>query len=172
MRSASGYFSAPPVRYPVGQAWVLLWGALIVLCAGGAVLVSWLLQGGGDSVARLSVALLVWWGAAFAVWHLWRHRVHGSLQWDGLHWHLETELAGRPAHPLAGTLWVRMDLQSHLWVCLEGPDGRRTWLWLERHGAPERWGDLRRAVYSRPRQGASLDSEPATARPPAGVNSK
>ncbi|HEY9207430.1 MAG TPA: hypothetical protein VIP31_00045 [Acidovorax sp.] len=166
MRPVSRHFSAPPVRYPVGQDSVLLWGLLTLLGAGGAVLVFWLLQGAGDSITRLSVAVLVWLVAASALWHVWRYRIHGLLQWDGLHWRLETEQLGKPAHSLEGTLWVRLDLQSHLWVCLDGQDGRHTWLWLERQGAPERWGDLRRAVYSRPKPEASRADEPAAVRRP------
>jgi hypothetical protein len=168
MRRVSRHFSAPPVRYPVGEGLVLLWGMLILLGAGGAVLVFWLLQGAGDSLARLALAVVVWFVAASAVWHFWRNRVRGVLQWDGLHWWLETEQPGKPAHSLEGVLWVRLDLQSHLWVCLHGQDRRHAWLWLERQGAPERWGDLRRAVYSRPKPEASRVDEPAAVhRPPA-----
>lgn len=166
MRRAPGHFSAPPVRYPVGQGLVLLWGLLILLGAGAVVLVFWLVQGGGGSVARMSAATLVWCGAASAVWHCWRYRARGLLHWDGTHWHLETGHAGKPAHLQEGILWVRLDLQSHLWVCLNGPEGRRTWLWLERQGAPERWGDLRRAVYSRPRPDVSRADEPVAAHRP------
>ena len=168
MRRGSHYFSAPPVRYPLGQGSVLLWGMLFLWGAGGAGLWFWLLQGAGDSVARLSVALGVWLCAAGAVVHFWRQRLDGVLQWDGVRWHLEAGPPGDPAHPLKGALWVRLDLQSHLWVCLDEPGGRRTWLWLERQGAPERWGDLRRAVYSRPKPEATPADEPAAARrPPA-----
>jgi hypothetical protein len=147
---------------------VLLWGMLFLWGAGGAGLWFWLLQGAGDSAARLSVALGVWLCAAGAVVHFWRQRLDGVLQWDGVRWHLEAGPTGDPAHPLKGALWVRLDLQSHLWVCLDEPGGRRTWLWLERQGAPERWGDLRRAVYSRPKPEATPADEPAAARrPPA-----
>lgn len=168
MRSVSRHFSAPPVRYPVGQGSVLFGGLLILLGAGGAVLVFWLLHGAGDSAMRRSVAVLVWFVAASALWHFWRYRIHGLLQWDGVHWRLEAEQLGKPAHSLEGSVWVRLDLQHHLWVCLDGQDGRHAWLWLERQGAPERWGDLRRAVYSRPKPEASRADEPAAVRrPPA-----
>lgn len=143
---------------------MLLWGLLALLGAGGVALVNWLLQGAGDSVGRLCVAILFWSGAAGAVWHFWRHRVSGLLQWDGLQWRLEIDQRGKPSHPLVGFLWVRLDLQSQLWVCLDGTDGRSTWLWLERQSAPDRWGDLRRAVYSRPRPEAPGAGEPAAAR--------
>lgn len=164
MRRASSHFSAPPVQYPVGRGLVLLWGLLALLGVGGAALLNWLLQGAGHSVARLSVALFFWLCAAGAVWHFWQHRVRGQLQWDGLQWRLEIDQRDRSAHPLEGSLWVRLDLQSQLWVCLDGPDGRSTWLWLERQSAPDRWGDLRRAVYSRPRPDAPGAGEPAAAR--------
>ena len=164
MHRVSSHFSAPPVQYPVGQGSVLLWGLLTLLSAGGVVLLNWLLQGASDSVVRVSVAVVVWLGAASAVWHFWRRRIHGRLQWDGSHWQLEMDLAGKSVLPQEGALWVRLDLQSQLWVCLDGANGQRTWLWLERQGAPERWGDLRRAVYSRPRSDAPRAGEPATAR--------
>ncbi|MBP3980462.1 MAG: hypothetical protein KKG12_12315 [Gammaproteobacteria bacterium] len=165
-RRVSRHFSAPPVRYPVGPGSVLRWGLLILLGTGGAVLVFWLLQGAGDSAMRLFVAMLVWSVAASAVWHFWRKRIRGLLQWDGVHWRLEIDQLGRSVHSFEGTLWVRLDLQNHLWVCLDGQDGRHAWLWLERQGAPERWGDLRRAVYSRPRPGGSRADEPAAVHRP------
>ncbi len=167
MRRVSRHFSAPPVRYPVGQGVLLFWGLLSLLVGTSAALLFWLLHGAGDSVARLSVAVVLWLGAACALVHFWRRRTHGVLQWDGSRWSLDIEPAGDLVHPLEGALWVRLDLQSHLWVCLDSPHGRSTWLWLERKDAPERWGDLRRAVYSRPVPGTSQVDAPVARGPQA-----
>lgn len=137
----------------------------MVLGAGGLVLWLWILHGAGDSVLRRCVAFGAWFGAAIALLHFWRKRVVGALQWNGSCWRLDIERTGL-VEPLEGALWVRLDLQNHLWVCLVGREGRSVWLWLDRKGAPERWGDLRRAVYSRPRPEASRAGEPAVPRSP------
>lgn len=161
MRRVSRHFSAPPVRYPVGQGELLFWCLSSLLLGVGAVLLLWLLRGAGDSMTRLTLAASLWLGAACALVHFWRHRVRGVLQWDGSYWRLYIEPASDLVHPMEGTLWVRLDLQSHLWVCLDGPKGHGVWLWLERKDAPERWGDLRRAAYSRPMPEASGVDAPA-----------
>ena len=147
---------------------MLFWTVVALLGWGGAALWCWLQQGAGDSQTRLTVATGVWLCAAGASVHFWHQRIEGVLHWDGLRWLLEIGPHGSSLKSLEGALWVRLDLQSHLWVCLEDSSGRRRWLWLERTGAPERWGDLRRAVYSRARPEATPADEPAAARrPPA-----
>lgn len=57
---------------------------------------------------------------------------------------------------------ILLDLQSYLWV--HAITGRgHVWLWLERSAQPERWMDLRRAVYSRAKPGADNTDETAPA---------
>ena len=45
-------------------------------------------------------------------------------------------------------LTVIVDFQSLLLLRLENPAYAHLWLWAERHVLPERWLDLRRAVYA------------------------
>lgn len=136
----------------------------LLLIAGAAcvVLVLWAVHGAGGSALRRSVALVLWLCAVAAVLRFWRSQGCGALHWDGLAWTLDgaaPEAPGQP--PLRGPLDVHLDLQSYLWVCLHAQDGRRVWLWLEQRRQPERWGDLRRAVYSRARHEA-LPTDPPT----------
>jgi toxin CptA len=63
---------------------------------------------------------------------------------------------------LAGRVQVSLDLQQC--VLLRWSAGRTPhWLWLERRQRPERWDDLRRAVYSRARMEAPREDEPSAA---------
>lgn len=65
------------------------------------------------------------------------------LRWDGQGWHwvaTESERAVRPV--------VHQDFQSLLLVRLQG-DHAAMWMWLERSACPERWLDLRRALYAK-----------------------
>jgi len=96
---------------------------------------------------------------ALAAWR-WRAQPTGHLAWDGAGWTWEAGAA--PA--TAGRLRVSVDLQRVLLVQWRG-DGPAHWLWLERAGAPERWADLRRAVYSRARPDALPLAQPPAAKP-------
>ena len=103
--------------------------------------------------------------AVWLVWdgHGWQHggnakpastggREHfqGAKPWaDGLR---------DPAEASNGkAVFVVLDLQSVLLLCLKGPkpDHRKQWLWLCKRSQPGRWLDLRRAVFSRARQSAA-----------------
>jgi len=85
------------------------------------------------------------------------------LQFDGQAWTL-----GQTAKSFSGPLAlsvppeVLLDLQVHLWVRIVPIGHSAQWLWLERSSQPERWMDLRRAVYSRARSG--VDNADETAR--------
>ena len=67
-----------------------------------------------------------------------------DLAFDGEIW----TISG--AHPVreAGA-HVPLDLQSLIPVCLDAPERTRRWVWLDRTAMPDRWRDLRRALYSR-----------------------
>jgi toxin CptA len=86
----------------------------------------------------------------------WRPTAPATVRWDGAAWFLDGPW---PLHEARAA--VALDLQARLLVHLR--DGRRgQWLWLERAAGPERWNDLRRAVYCRPPPAAeSLPSVPA-----------
>lgn len=70
----------------------------------------------------------------------------GQLVWDGQHWHWES-----PAYQ-AGIAdyeaFVVADFQHIVLLHMKNHANASLWLWAERSAAPERWLDLRRAVYS------------------------
>jgi toxin CptA len=84
----------------------------------------------------------------------------GVLEWDGISWHWVAAVQAKDdqselAEPVGqaeqeGMISVRFDGQHCMLVKLDGAVGLSRWLWLERGCAPQRWHDMRRAVYSRP----------------------
>ena len=154
---------APSVQYPLRRSRVL--GALLLalLFTGAGVVAAWVSSGARDVVLSAAVALGLWLSAAAGAAHFWWSQPRGVLQFDGQVWTL-----GQTAKSFSGPLAlsvppeVLLDLQAHLWVRVV-PMGRASqWLWLERSSQPERWMDLRRAVYSRARSG--VDNADETAR--------
>ncbi len=152
----------PAVLYPLRRSRILglLLVALLLASAGG--LGAWLVQSGGAaSLWPAVVASILWCLAAASTFHCWFYQFSGVLRWDGQVWTLESPSSGVAGMALSVPPEVLLDVQSYLWLhaC---PMGRgRIWLWLERSTQPERWLDLRRAVYSRARPGA--DNADATA---------
>jgi hypothetical protein len=138
--------NAPPVAYPLGrshfQGWVLagLWlaGLLVTgLWCLAAPAFDWRI---GTAVAMVATAGL-------AAWLGWRNAPVGQLHWDGQVWRWESQGYRSGASVLA--LSVALDLQRTLLLRLDNPDNASLWLWAHRAALPERWLDLRRAVYSR-----------------------
>ena len=148
--------SAPSVIYPVGRPFFV--GLLVagLWLAGVAVSLLWTfevdLPGWRHGAAALAVAA----SGAYAVLS-WRSLPTGVVNWDGTGW-------TAPPNLQAGRLQVAIDLQQRLLVRWHGP-GRVRWLWLERKRCPERWFDLRRAVYSRARPAALPVARPPAATP-------
>lgn len=141
---------APAVRFPVRRSRAVGGVLAAIVLAGGAALLAWWLLGTGLGAVSGVAGAIVWLAAAAGAWHWWCGQFCGELQWDGQQWRLDRLLAGRSPIPLQGAPEVHWDLQSHLWVCVGAAAGRaRIWLWLESRQQPERWTDLRRAVYSR-----------------------
>ncbi|EJE54852.1 hypothetical protein PMI14_00205 [Acidovorax sp. CF316] len=141
---------APAVRFPVRRSRAV-GGVLAALAlAGGAALLAWWLVGAGRGALVAAAGAAAWLAAVAAAWHWWLGQFCGELRWDGQQWWLDRLLPGGSPMPLKGAPEVQWDLQDHLWVCAHATPGRaRTWLWLECRQQPERWPDLRRAVYSR-----------------------
>jgi toxin CptA len=150
--------SAPSVSYPVGRS----------RFAAGLLLVMWLFGAAATAAWTIQVQLPVWWrggawlllaaAGAFAAWHWWRGP-RGILGWDGQGWNWSGSGAAA-----AGVPQVGLDLQYALLLrCCW--DGQSRWLWLERASRPERWDDLRRAVYSRARAQALPDARAPAAKP-------
>ncbi len=154
---------APSVQYPLRRSRVL--GALLLalLFTGAGVVAAWVGFGARDAVLSAAVALGLWLLAAAGASHFWWRQPRGVLQFDGQAWTL-----GPTAKSFSGPLAlsvppeVLLDLQAHLWVRIVPSGHSSQWLWLERSSQPERWMDLRRAVYSRARSG--VDNADETAR--------
>lgn len=100
-----------------------------------------------------------WMFAAACAWQFFNQLKSGLLDWDGVSWHwtavvqaseVRSELAERVGQAdQAGVISVRFDGQRCMLLKLESPLGQSRWLWLEQGCAPERWHDVRRALYSR-----------------------
>ncbi len=78
----------------------------------------------------------------------------GQLVWDGQRWHWES-LAYQ-----VGTaeyeVFVAADFQHIVLLHIKNHANAKLWLWVERDIFPERWLDLRRAIYSPHRTAADL----------------
>jgi hypothetical protein len=153
---------APPVRFPFGRSpwlgWLLL--ALGILAGSGVALFAFTVGSYGLDRAGLNLAFLAWCVAASASFVYWVRTPQGWVRWTGQEWilHLkrrrdmEFDDDGVFIH---GVPAVLCDLQSVLWVTLKRDGQDSIWIFLERGACPERWGDLRRAVYSPAMQAAA-----------------
>ena len=137
---------SPAVHYPLLRPVLLwrIWKWAAVLTA--AVLLMWLWVGAGEdwglpaSVSAVSWALAVW-----AVRHSLLRWPQGHLHWDGKSWMLVRD---ESSSSVLASLQVIADMQQLLVLRLEPQQGRACHVLLEKKWAPERWLDLRRAVYS------------------------
>lgn len=153
----------PPVSYPLGRSAAFAVVLVSLLVLGFCALAAWSLQGAGTASPPKFVAWIFWCLAGVGALQCWRGQFCGALHWDGLHWHLlDLDPKGVP-WALSAPPEVLLDMQTHLWVSVLPAGRSRIWLWLERSSQPERWMDLRRAVYSRARPGADNADETAPA---------
>ena len=76
----------------------------------------------------------------------WTRLPAGQLAWDGDVWRWES--AGYQAGIAEHEVSVVADFQRIVLLRLENQAHASMWLWLEQSVLPERWLDLRRAVYS------------------------
>lgn len=95
---------------------------------------------------RFAVSLLVAVCTGAAAFLNWQTRCNGQLAWDGECWHWDTP--GDLLVAQESTLSVIADVQSGLLLLFETEGNTKRWLWVEQVSQPERWMDLRRAVYS------------------------
>jgi hypothetical protein len=137
--------SAPPVAYPLGRSSFQACGLLGFWLAGAAVWVLCAIFAPGLSWRLWLLAGAVLVAGCAAAWG-WRHSPLGLLRWDAQCWHWES-LAYKAGTPVLA-LSVALDFQRVLLLRLENQDHARLWLWAERSAMPERWLDLRRAVYA------------------------
>jgi hypothetical protein len=155
--------NAPSVTYPVGRS--RFFGMVMAACwlAGAALVGHWCLEVAETGWRQwLAMAVLPVCGAS--AWWAWRAMGPGRLRWDGQAWlwHAAANTGalrpGTEAEPVA--LHAHLDLQHHLLLSLRQSRGPVVWCWAERVQMPERWADLRRAVYSPARSQAVLDDAP------------
>ena len=132
--------SAPSVTYPVGRSRFMAGTAAALWLAGAAAIVLWCAQSSSPGWRQGCALAVLAAAGGFAALAWWR-TPEGELAWDGRAWSWRAGTAG-------GALHVALDLQNHLLVRWQAA-GASCWLWLERARRPERWHELRRAVYSR-----------------------
>ena len=156
--------SAPSVTYTVGRS-LLVALLLSSLRRMGALLGGWWWLGVAAPGWRQWLAVLMLPLAGIAAWRSLQGLGVGDLRWDGQLW-LWQGGAAFAAEPVR--LAVHLDLQRHLLLKLRPERGPALWCWARRQSQPERWGDLRRAVYSPARSEAvSDDAAVPTVKPAA-----
>jgi toxin CptA len=136
--------NAPSVSYPLGRSRFFAALLLALWLLGGAATTLLWFQSPSPNWRHGAAWLVLAAAGAFTAWHWW-HGPSGMLAWDGESWNW----SGAQAEE-SGVLEVSLDLQH--WLLLRWNSGTAScWLWLARADHAERWGDLRRAVYSRAR---------------------
>lgn len=148
--------------YPLGRS-PFLGGLLLAFWLAGlvSVLLWWNVSRQADGRLLLAACCLLLSGLAAGIG--WKNLSGGRLAWDGDAWRWES--AGYATGAGEYSLSVIADFQQRLVLRLENQAGASLWLWAERSAMPERWLDLRRAIYSPHRVGTS---RPAHGPVPAG----
>ncbi|MDM0012647.1 hypothetical protein QTH87_09420 [Variovorax sp. J22P168] len=152
--------SAPSVNYPVGRSrraerllmalWALGVASVTAACLADAAALDW-------RQAMLAASAVV---AGVAAWTgVLRSSAAAELGFDGHAWSMSGEASRRNAG-----VCVALDLQSLMLVRLVGPGRAAHWIWLDREALPERWLDLRRALYARPGAAAPVSAPAPGAR--------
>lgn len=136
--------SAPSVSYPVGRSRFAGLLSLAAWVLGALAIAWWQVQAQAPSWRQWMAWSVLAGAGAFAAW-AWARSPRGVLAWDGATW---SWTEGQDVQ--AGTLEVGLDLQRWLLLRFCGSDSSH-WCWLARTSLPERWDDVRRAVYSRAR---------------------
>jgi hypothetical protein len=138
--------NAPPVAYPLGRSRFQGATLAVIWLAGMLVTMAWWLTAPGFDW-RIGMAMAAVVIAGMTAWLGWRGAPVGRLHWDGQLWRWESPgyQSGTPARSLS----VALDLQRVMLIRLDNHDHASLWLWVHRTALPERWLDLRRAVYSR-----------------------
>ena len=149
--------SAPTVSYPVGRprfAGMLAAGLWI---GGAAVTLFWMRESEAPGWRHVLAALALLASGAWALLS-WLRSPRGEVQWDGASWRV-------PPASSTACFDVALDLQRVLLVRWTGTGATAHWLWLEHRRSPNRWLELRRAVYSRARPPALPPARPPVATP-------
>lgn len=134
--------NAPSVTYPVGRSRFQLRLQCAVWWLGVAVVAAWCWRSGVPLGRQMLAGAAVLLAGAGVLWGWWRAPV-GSLRWDGQQWFWTVGGAS-----VAVRVHARLDLQRHLLLALQPDPGRSFACWVDCSSQPQRWRDLRRAVYS------------------------
>ena len=137
--------NAPPVVYPLGRSHFQDWLLLCLWLAGLLLVLLWIYvtrQLDWRTILALAAVLAAGVAAHFGS----KKTPVGQLAWDGQVWRWES--ASYQTGIAEYELSVVADFQHRLLLRLENQALASLWLWVERRAAPERWLDLRRAVYS------------------------
>ncbi|WP_296904261.1 hypothetical protein [Polaromonas sp.] len=137
--------NAPSVVYPLGRSRFLSRLLLALWLAGLLLALLWLYLGQRLDW-RVGLAFAAVLGAGVAARAGWSNTPTGQLVWNGEVWRWES--ASYQTGIAEHELYVIADFQSMLLLRLENQASASLWLWMERSAFPERWLDLRRAVYS------------------------
>ena len=137
--------NAPPVIYPLGRSRFQGW-LLLGLWLAGLLLVSLWVYVTRQVDWRTVIALIAVLLAGVAAFIGTKNAPAGQLEWDGEVWRWErlSYQAGITEYELS----VGADFQHRLLLRLQNQAQAKLWIWVDRQAAPERWLDLRRAVYS------------------------
>ena len=119
---------------------------LLGLWLAGWLVVGLWLQASPQIDWRQVLAIVTAVCAGLAAYYNWKNSALGQLAWDGQFWRWESP--GYQSGVAEQALSVVADFQHALLLRLENKAHASLWLWIERKAAPERWMDLRRAVYS------------------------
>ena len=136
---------APSVVYPLGQSRLLAGILASFWSAGAAVTLLWFgTLRAADWRLAVSAALVIL--AGIAAWRGWKNSPTGQLAWDGdcWHWQSVSYQSGLSEQKIS----VLADFQRVVLVKIENQAHASMWLLLEQTSMPERWLDLRRALYS------------------------
>jgi toxin CptA len=150
--------TAPSVSFPVGRSRFAAGSLLMIWLAAALAIGLWWAQVQTPGwLAGAGTLLLAGVGISAAL--NWVHAPVRALVWDGSVWRCDVQGKLEEGEPA-----VSLDLQR--WLLLRWTSGQRVrWLWLEQARGVERWGDVRRAVYSRARPQALRQAKPPAAKP-------
>ena len=133
------------MTFPLGRShlhgWILLCGSI----AGVLLVSAWVVgsqQLGWQQLTGIAAVFVASWVA----FRGWKNSPAGQLAWDGQVWRWEGP--GYQAGVAQYDLWAVADFKNVMLLRVENQAHATLWLWAERQALPERWLDLRRAVYS------------------------
>ncbi|MBU1362016.1 MAG: hypothetical protein KKC85_09565 [Gammaproteobacteria bacterium] len=135
----------PAASYPVGRSLRtrrILWAvwASGALCS---LLAAWRCAGFGWQTGLMVFAVVV--AAGLLRKHLGASEAPSVLEFNGREW----TLSGKAKRRIAQVA-VALDLQFAMLLRLKLLQGTPRWIWVDRNLSARHWGDLRRALYSRP----------------------